>query len=126
MEQLIGNFQSFKIPRGESAVGGIFRIGLHAEPSRILNEISKIFPVTSIGGCANNLEKPEGDPGRGEPVSKTHTWRHLCFTSPWKTAFSARITSQRNVGALSRGSSRCIMVGMESKNIFLAKMPSSI
>ena len=66
VEQLIGNFQSFKIPR-EERVPSVAYLGLDCMPSRagILNEISKIFPVTSIGGCANNFEKPEGDPGRG-------------------------------------------------------------
>ena len=107
VEQLIGNFQSFKIPR-EERVPSVAYLGLDCMPSRagILNEISKIFPVTSIGGCANNFEKPEGDPGRdGSPKAQN------AYLAPFMFYFSVEngiqcpdYITEKMWGALSRGS----------------------
>ena len=107
VEQLIGNFQSFKIPR-EERVPSVAYLGLDCMPSRagILNEISKIFPVTSIGGCANNFEKPEGDPGRGGSAKAQNA-----YLAPFMFYFSVEngiqcpdYITEKMWGALSRGS----------------------
>ena len=107
VEQLIGNFQSFKIPR-EERVPSVAYLGLDCMPSRagILNEISKIFPVTSIGGCANNFEKPEGDPGRGGSPKAQNA-----YLAPFMFYFSVEngiqcpdYITEKMWGALSRGS----------------------
>ena len=107
VEQLIGNFQSFKIPR-EERIPSVAYLGLDCMPSRVgvLNEISKVFPVSSIGGCAKNFEKPEGDPGRGgSPKAQNE------YLAPFMFYFSVEngiqcpdYITEKVWGALSRGS----------------------
>lgn len=107
VEQLIGNFQSFKIPR-EERIPSVAYLGLDCMPSRagVLNEISKVFPVSSIGGCAHNFEKPEGDPGRGgSPKAQNE------YLAPFMFYFSVEngiqcpdYITEKMWGALSRGS----------------------
>ena len=107
VEQLIGNFQSFQIPR-EERVPSVAYLGLDCMPSRagVLNEISKVFPVSSIGGCANNFEKPDGDPGRGGSPKAQNA-----YLAPFMFYFSVEngiqcpdYITEKMWGALARGS----------------------
>jgi hypothetical protein len=107
IEHLIANFQSFVIPR-EERVPAVAYLGLDCMPSRagVLNEISKVFPVASIGGCAHNFEKPEGDPGRGGSPKEQNT-----YLAPFMFYFSVEngiscpdYITEKLWGALARGS----------------------